>query len=66
MRHLFHSGLVGVIKSCLRDTGVPDVGIVLEAWGLRAADRSRPGDVVSMDFFASGRNLVIDAVVTIV
>jgi len=66
MRHLLHSGLVGVIKSCLRDAGVLDASIFLEARGLRAADRSRPGDVVALDFFADGRHLVIDAVVTTV
>ena len=66
MRHLFYSKMVGVIKSCLRDVGVPNVSIVLEARGLRAADRSRPGDVVALDFFADVRHLVIDAVVTTV
>ena len=39
MRHLFHSGLVEVIKTILRDAGVPDASsAVLEAKGLRAAD----------------------------
>jgi hypothetical protein len=38
--------------------------VVTEARGLRAADRSRPGDVVALDFFADGRHLVIDAVMT--
>ena len=66
MRHLFHAGLVGVIKSILREAGVPDAAIVTEARGLRAADSSRPGDVVALDFFADGRHLVIDAVMTIV
>ncbi len=40
--------------------------VVTEARGLRAADRSRPGDVVALDFFADGRHLVIDAVMTTV
>jgi hypothetical protein len=66
MRHLFHAGLVGVIKSILREAGVPDAAIVTEARGLRAADNSRPGDVVALDFFADGRHLVIDAVMTTV
>ena len=38
--------------------------MVLEARGLRAVDSSRPGDVVALDFFADGRHLVIDAVMT--
>jgi hypothetical protein len=66
MRHLFHAGLVGVIKTILRETGIPDAAVVTEARGLRAADRSRPGDVVALDFFAEGRHLVIDAVMTTV
>jgi len=43
---------------------VPDASVVLEARGLRPADRSRPGDIVALDFFADGRHLVIDAVMT--
>ena len=66
MRHLFHSGLVGVIRTILRDAGVLDASVVLEARGLREADRSRPCDVVALDFFADGRHLVIDAVLTTV
>jgi len=64
MRHLLPSGLVGVIRSCLRDAGVPDAAIVLEARGLRAADRSRPGGEVAPDFLAYGRRLDIDIVIT--
>ncbi len=64
MRHLLQSGLVGVIKSCLRDAGVPEAAIVPEARGLPAADPSRPGDVVAFDFFADGRHMVIDGVIT--
>jgi hypothetical protein len=66
MRHLFHVGLVGVIKLILREAGVPDASVVTEARGLRAVDRSRPGDVVAIDFFADGRHLVIDTVMTTV
>ena len=36
----------------------------MEAGGLRATTISGPGDVVSLDFFAGGRHLGIDAVVT--
>ena len=63
---MLHSGLVNIIETCLRDAGVPEAAIVLEARGLRAADRSRPGNVVTLDFFADGRHLVIDAVITTV
>ena len=50
----------------MRDVGVPDASVVLEARGLRASDRSRPGDVVALDFFADGRHLGIDVVLTTV
>jgi len=66
IRHLLHARLVGVIKTILREAGVPDAALVTEARGLRAADRLRPGDVVALDFFADGRHLVIDAVMTTV
>ncbi len=63
---MFHAGLVGNIKTILREAGVLDAAVVTEARGLRAADRSKPGDVVALDFFADGRHLVIDAVMTTV
>jgi len=58
-----HAGLVGVLRSMLMDFGILDMDVVT---GLRSADASRPGDVVVLDFFAEGRHLVIDAVVTTV
>ena len=63
---MFHAGLVSVIKAILRESSVPDATVVLEARGLRVVDRSRPRDVVALDFFADGRHLVIDAVMTTV
>ena len=67
MRHLLHAELIGVITSILKEVEVPaEASMVVEARGLRAADRSRPDDVVALNFFAQGRHLVIDAVVTTV
>ena len=66
IRHLFHEGLVGVIKAILKEAGVPDASVVLEAKGLRTTDMSRPGDIVALDFFTGGRHLMIDAVMTTV
>ena len=66
MRHLFHAGLIRVIKAIMKEAGVPDASSVLEAMGLRAVDRSRHGDVVALDFFADGRHMVIDAFMTTV
>ena len=64
MRNLLHSGLVTVLLSILRDASDPEASVVVEVRGLRATNRSRPRDVVALDFFADGRHLVIDAVVT--
>jgi len=58
--------MAGVIKSVMKEAGVPYASVVLEAGGLRAADNSRPGDAVALDFFADGRHLVIDAMMTTV
>ena len=41
-----------------------DASELVKARGLRAADRSMPSDVVALDFFADGRHLVVDVVVT--
>ena len=64
MRHLLHAGLIHVIGIVLRDVGVPDASMVVEAKGFRAAHRSMPGDVVALGVFAFERHLVIDAVTT--
>ncbi len=63
---MLHAGLVEVTQSVLRDACVPEASVVLESRGLRAADRSIPGDVVALDFFANGRHMVIDAMMTLV
>ncbi len=64
MRHLLHVGLVNVIKIIVRDAGVPEAMIMIEARGLRAAGISGPGDVFALDFFADGRHLLKDAFMT--
>jgi hypothetical protein len=61
-----HSGLVQVLKSIIKDVGIPDIVVVTEARGLRSSDASRPGDVVVLDFFQDGQHLLINAVVTTV
>jgi len=61
-----HVGIVNVFKTIPRDVGVLEAALLLEARGLRAEDRFRPGDVVALDFFAYGCHLVIDVVMTTV
>jgi hypothetical protein len=40
--------------------------VITEVRGLRAANATKPGDVVVLDFFAEGRHLVTDATVATV
>ncbi len=58
-----HFGIVHVIQTILREVGVPEASLVVKARGLKAADRSKPEDLVALDFFANGRHLVIDTVI---
>ena len=61
------AGLVRVLTSIFKDVGEPYMVVdVTEARGPRAADASRPRDVVVLYFFAEGHHMVIDAVVTTV
>ena len=64
-RHYMHAGLVAVIVAILLMAGVPKSSIVAveKQKGLRP-NRSRPGDVVVLDFYGPGRHLVIDAVIS--
>ena len=61
-RHCMHAGLVALIVIILLMSGVPKSSIVLEKKGLRPGNRSRPGDIVVLNFYGLGRHLVIDVV----
>jgi hypothetical protein len=50
----------------VEEFGVPKAAIVEEARGMRQDDRTRPGDLVVMDFAEGGRHLIIDGLVTTV
>ena len=63
---MMHDGLVGVLRSILRDVGIPDMAVVTKVGGLWSVDATRPGDVVTLYFFAEGIHMVIDMVVTTV
>jgi len=65
-RHLMHHGLIKTLRSIVEDSGVPKASIVEEARGMRPDDRTRPGDLVVLDFANGGRHLIIDGVVTTV
>ena len=59
------AGLVAVIVAILLMAGIPKSSIVVEKKGLRP-DRTRPGDVVVLNFYGPGRHVVIDAVISTV
>jgi hypothetical protein len=61
---MMYAGLVGALVSIFKDVRVPCMDVVTKARGFRAAEASRPRDVVVLDFFAEGRHLVVDAVLT--
>ncbi len=61
-----HHGLIKTLRGIVEEFGVPKASIVEEAMGMRPEDRTRPGDLVVMDFVEGGRHLIIDGVVTTV
>ena len=63
---MMHHGLIKTLRSIVEECGVPKEAIMEEARGLRLDDRTRPGDLVIMDFVDGGRHLVFDGVVTTV
>ena len=65
-RHLMHHGLIKTLHGIVEEAGVPKASIMEEARELRQDDRTRPGDLVVLDFADGGRHLIIDGVVTTV
>jgi hypothetical protein len=59
-----HHGLIKTLRGIVEESGVPKASIVEEARGMRSEDRTRPGDLVVLDFAEGGRHLIIDGVVT--
>jgi len=42
MRHLMHAGLFQTLHAILEESQIPDASMVVEARGLKAANKSRP------------------------
>ena len=62
-----HAGLITTLQRILKEAGVPTSATLTEARGLRGGlDRTRPGDIVVLDYYAPGRHLLVDGVVTTV
>ena len=59
-----HHGLIKTIRGIVDESGVPKASIVEEARGMRPEGRTRPGDLVVLDFAEGGRHLIIDGVAT--
>jgi len=66
-RAFMHAGLITTLQKVLKEAGVPTTATLTEARGLRGRqDRTRPGDIVVLDYHAPGRHLLLDGVVTTV
>ncbi len=64
-RAYMHAGLIATLQKVLKEAGVPTSATLTEARGMRGGqDRTRPGDIVVLDFHAHGRHLLMDGVVT--
>ena len=62
-----HDGLISTLQKVLHEAGVPTFATLTEARGLRRrVDKTRPGDIVVLDFYAPERHLLLDGVVTTV
>ncbi len=49
-----HHGLIKTLRGIVEESRVPKASIVEEARGMRPDDRSRPGDLVVLDFAEGG------------
>ena len=66
-RAFMHAGLISTLQKVLREAGVPTSATLTETRVLRGrVDKTRPGDIVVLDFYAPGRRLLLDGVVTTV
>ena len=61
-----HHGLTKTLRGIVGESGVPKASIVEEARGMRPEDRTRPGELVVLDFAKGGRHLIIDGDATTV
>ena len=59
-----HRGLAYVVARILRQAGAAKTDIVFEVSNLRQGDKTRPGDVVWLNFLGPGQHLLIDLSIT--
>ena len=60
-----HAGLITFLQKVLYEARVPTSATLTEARGLRGGgDKTRPMDIVVLDYHAPGKHLLLDGVVT--
>ena len=60
-----HAILLTTMRKVMKEAGVPTSVTLTEAQGLRGdGDKTRPGDIVVLDYHATGRHHLLDGVVT--
>ena len=60
-----HDGLISTLQKVLHEAGVPTSATLAEARGLRGReDKTRPRDIMVIDYHAPGHHLVLDDVAT--
>jgi hypothetical protein len=62
-----HAWLITTLKKVIKEAGVPSSATLTEARVLRGGgDKTRPGDIMVLDYNAPGRHLLLDGVVMMV
>jgi hypothetical protein len=59
------AGLITCLHKVLQETGVPTSTTLTEVRDLRGGqDKTRPGDIVVLDYHSPGKHLLLDGEVT--
>ena len=61
VKYFMHRGLAYVVARILRQAGAAKTDIVFQVSNLRQGDKTRPGDVVWLNFLGPGQHLLINA-----
>ena len=65
VKYFMHRGLLAyLVARLLRQAGAAKTDIVFEVSNLRQGDKTRPGDVVWLNFLGPGQHLLIDVSIT--
>ena len=64
VKYFMHRGLAYLVAMLLRQAGPAKTDIVFEVSNLRQGDKTRPGDVVWLNFLGPGQHLLIDVSIT--